>query len=114
MKLKNVIRPTILATSLAPLFVQKVSAASSIRITNFIDTPNFTELVTNVLQWLLGIAGSVALIMIIAGGFFYIGAAGDEQKATQGKKILTWAIGGLVVVLLSYSIIVVIEDIFVN
>lgn len=103
-----------LVISLLPLFTQKVSAVSSIKVTNPIGTNDFTELVTNVLQWLLGIAGSVALIMLVIGGFFYIGSAGDEQKATQGKRIVTWAIGGLVVVLLSYSIIVIVEDIFVN
>lgn len=89
-------------------------STGSISITNPIETDDFTILVENVLKWLLGIAGSLALLMIIIGGVLYMTANGDEQKAAQGKRIVTWTLGGLVVILLSYSIIVVIEDIFVN
>jgi len=66
------------------------------------------------LQWLLSIAGSVALLMLIYGGIVYIVSAGNPEKAEQGKRIVTWTLYGLLVVLMSYSIISTIEEIFVG
>ncbi|MFA7169651.1 MAG: pilin [Candidatus Paceibacterota bacterium] len=86
----------------------------SISFVNPIETDDFTDLVGNVLKWLLSISGVIALLMIIYGGMMYIASTGDQQKAEQGKKIVTWTIVGLIVILLSYSIITVIEDIFIN
>lgn len=92
----------------------EASAATSVTIANPISTDDFTELVTNFLQWLLGIAGSIALLMLIYGGITYITSAGDQQKAETGKKIVMWTLFGLIIILASYSIIKVIEDIFVS
>jgi hypothetical protein len=86
----------------------------SVNITNPIATSDFTTLVENILKWLLGISGGIALLMLIFGGITYITSAGDQQKADQGKKIVTWTIWGLVVIFMSYSIIVVIQNIFVK
>ena len=90
------------------------SGTTSVTIANPISTDDFTELVTNFLQWLLGIAGSIALLMLIYGGITYITSAGDQQKAETGKKIVMWTLFGLIIILASYSIIRVVEDIFVN
>jgi hypothetical protein len=88
--------------------------AGSVTIENPIQAEDFTTLVTNFLQWLLGIAGGVALLMLIYGGIMYITSAGDQQKAETGKKIVMYTLLGLLVVLLSFSIVKVMEDIFVN
>ncbi|MDD3006965.1 MAG: hypothetical protein PHX30_05315, partial [Candidatus Pacebacteria bacterium] len=84
------------------------------RILNPLQTDSFTGLVTNFLQWLLSIAGGLGFLIIIIGGIVYITSSGDEQKAALGKKIVTGALLGLIVVLISYSIIVEIEKIFVD
>lgn len=90
------------------------ASGSLVNIENPIATDDFTTLVTNLLQWLLSIAGALALLMLIWGGITYVTSAGDEQKAAKGKKIVTWTILGLVLVLMSFSIIKLLEDIFVN
>lgn len=90
------------------------TTTGSVEIVNPIGTDDFTELVTNFLGWLLGIAGALALLMLIWGGILYVTSAGDEQKAAKGKRIVTWTILGLIVILMSYSIIALIEDIFIN
>lgn len=87
---------------------------AGVEIENPIETEDFTELVTNFLGWLLGIAGALAFLMFVWGGILYVTSAGDEQKAAKGKRIVTWTILGLIVILMSYSIIALIEDIFVN
>lgn len=85
---------------------------SGISIKNPIGTNDFTTLVQNVLKWVLSVVGGVALLMLIYGGMLYISSAGDQKQAEQGKKVVTWTILGLVVILLSYSIMRVVNEIF--
>lgn len=56
----------------------------------------------------LFIAGIALFILIVWGGFSYMTAGGDAQKAEGAKKILTYAIGGLVLLVLSVVILSVI------
>jgi hypothetical protein len=85
---------------------------TTVDIPNLIGATSFTQLVQNILKWMLGMAGSVALLMLIYGGVIYITSTGDQTKAQQGKKIVTWTIAGLFVILMSYSFILVLDEIF--
>ena len=85
--------------------------ATSITIANPITTSDFSQIIENTLLWVLGIAGSIALFALIAGGVMYITSAGDEQKVAASKKIFNFTIIGLILILLSYSIIVTVTDI---
>ena len=82
-----------------------------VTIFNPITTSSFSQIIENTLLWVLGVAGSIALFMLIAGGVMYITSAGDEQKVAAAKKIFNFTIIGLILVLISYSIIVTVTDI---
>jgi hypothetical protein len=56
---------------------------------------------------LLPLVGLISMLFIIIGGFQFITARGDEEAASAGKKTLTNAIIGLVIVILSYIIVTV-------
>ncbi len=84
--------------------------AATFKLINPIATSDFAKLVANFLKWTLSVAGSIALIMLVIGGIMYITSAGDQQKATSAKKMIMVTIGGLMLVLLSYSILVVLND----
>ncbi|MCX6744581.1 MAG: pilin [Candidatus Parcubacteria bacterium] len=58
-----------------------------------------------VINAVLGITGSVALFMFVYGGFMLMTAAGQDPKIQAGKKIITWAIIGILVILGSYVIV---------
>ena len=58
--------------------------------------------VSNILIWVVGI---VAVIMIVWSGFKYITTAGDASKVASAKSSLTYAIVGLTIAILSYSIV---------
>lgn len=90
------------------------SGTTTVRIDNPLETDDFTMLITNFLQWLLGIAGGVALLMLIYGGITYITSIGDQQKMESGKRIITWTIFGLIIILVSFSILQEVEKIFVT
>ena len=58
--------------------------------------------------YILGIIGSVALLLIIIAGIMYMTAAGVEEKITSAKRILTGAVIGLGIALLAFSLLQVI------
>lgn len=59
-------------------------------------------------QLILGLVGIVALIYLIYGGFMYITAAGDADKATKGRTVIINALIGIAIVALSYLIVAVV------
>jgi hypothetical protein len=56
-------------------------------------------------NWLLGVAGSLALLMFIYGGIMFLISGGSSERVSKGKTILTNSIIGLAIILLSFLII---------
>lgn len=50
-------------------------------------------------------AGVVALVLIIVGGIKLITSSGDSKQVDSGRKIITWAIIGLIVILMSFAVV---------
>lgn len=69
------------------------------------------ELIIRLINIGLLLAAMVAVVVIIAGGFSLVTAAGNESKITQGKNAIIWAIGGLIVCLMSFSIVAIVEKV---
>lgn len=62
--------------------------------------------VNNILNnYLLPLAGVIFLIMIGIGGIQYITSAGNTQRADAGKKTITFAIVGLILMILAKVIV---------
>jgi hypothetical protein len=66
---------------------------------------------TNVVKYALGFAGIVLFVLLLTGGFKYITSGGDPKAVEGAKKTLTYAIIGLVVILVSFLILVLIKTI---
>lgn len=62
-------------------------------------------LIGRVINAILGIVGSLALVMFIYGGFTWMLAAGSSEKVKKGKDILVWAAIGLIVIFSSYALV---------
>ena len=68
-------------------------------------------LVGKLINAIMGIVGSMALVMFIFGGIMWMLAAGNTERITRGKNILIWATVGLVVIFSSYAIVrFILED----
>lgn len=67
-------------------------------------------IVGNVIFWLLVFAGIVAIVLIIISGFKFVTSGGEPKRAEGARKTLTWAIIGLIVVLLSFAIVAIIAQ----
>ena len=86
----------------------------NIIIEPFTSTTDFAKIVENTLLWLLSVAGVITIFMLVVGGIMYMTAGGDEQKVTTAKKVVTWTIIGLGLILISYSIMAVLDQILVQ
>lgn len=49
--------------------------------------------------------GPAAILALLAGGIMYIIAGGDEEKTNKAKKIIMWALIGIIVIYGSFGII---------
>lgn len=63
------------------------------------------SLIGTILNFFLGFLGFVATIMIIYGGILYVTSAGNEENVQKAKKILLYAIVGIVIILISFALV---------
>ena len=60
------------------------------------------------LGYILGLIGSIALLFIIIAGVMYMTSAGNEERISSSKRILSGAVIGLMIALLAYGLLHVI------
>lgn len=75
-------------------------------------SPSLTEIVLNVLRVLLSFVGVLAVIMLVVGGLVYMLSAGDSGRLEMGKKIVIYAIVGLIIALVSLVIVTQVANVF--
>ena len=62
-------------------------------------------IMSSVVQLAMTLVGIIAVIYIIIGAYQYFTAYGDEAKATKAKTTITWAVIGVVVIILAKVIV---------
>lgn len=68
-------------------------------------TTDFKGFLVRITNWLLSLVGFFAMLALVYGGIHMITAFGDDKRVSDGKKIIFWAIVGLLVVGISYAIV---------
>lgn len=87
----------------------RVFAATVVPNTTATDIPSLIgNIITN---FVLPLAGAVIMGMVVYGGFLYITSAGDSQKTEKAKKTLMWAILAVFIIVISYSIVVALNNV---
>lgn len=102
---KKLVAGLITVALLAPL------AASALTIeevggTLVLGTADLKSTVVKIIQWVLGLLGLIAVIMILYGGFVWMTAGGNEEKVASAKKVISAAVIGLIIVLLAWAIVI--------
>ncbi len=59
-------------------------------------------------QFSIGFAGSAAFLALVYGGVLYVSTFGDETQTGKAKKIIMWALIGLVIAMFSYAFVQII------
>lgn len=72
-------------------------------------TGGIQTVVKNILNWMLGLIGVIAIIGFVISGFQYIAAAGSEKTIEIAKRNMTYSIIGVIVALSGYVIILAID-----
>jgi prepilin signal peptidase PulO-like enzyme (type II secretory pathway) len=73
---------------------------------------DMVSVVQTFVQWVLGLLSIVAVIMGIYAGFLMVTAGWDEEKMKKGKHILMQVAIGIVVIILSYTFVTFIFNLF--
>jgi hypothetical protein len=64
-----------------------------------------SALIGTVLRGVLGLTGSIALLMFVYGGFLWLTSGGSPDKIKKAQGILVWATLGLLLIFGSYTIV---------
>ncbi len=64
-----------------------------------------SDLIKTVVNVLIFIVGTLAVIMIIVSGVFYAISSGDAGKVSRAKNTLTYAVVGLIVAIIAFAIV---------
>lgn len=110
---KTIAKVSSIATASAVVFSGLVSSAFAQTVSNpqtWINgltgvNKNLDTWVVSLLNWAIGLAALASVIMLIAAGYMYITANGDEGKVEKATKTLTFAIVGLVVCFIAVMLV---------
>lgn len=77
--------------------------------TNIMGTGPFfctaSDTILTVINYALVLSGTITVLFLIVGGFWYLTSAGNEEQAEKGKKTLINSVIGLVVIILAFTIV---------
>ncbi|MFA5886627.1 MAG: pilin [Patescibacteria group bacterium] len=63
------------------------------------------QLIGKIIDSVMGVVGSIALLMFVYGGLVWMTSSGNAEKIKQGEGILMWSAIGLAVVFSSYALV---------
>jgi len=66
---------------------------------------SMVQIIQGGLNFLLGISGLLAMVMLVIGGFMFFAASGDEKRAETAKSMVKYSIMGIAVVVLSLIVV---------
>lgn len=69
------------------------------------------ELINSLLDSLLALAAGLAILFLIIGGIKYIRSWGDSEQMEKAKKMISYVIIGLVIILISYSTVITLDKV---
>lgn len=75
---------------------------------------DFGDLLQKIIQILLYVAGAIAVIFLMMGGFRYVTASGNDEAVEKAKKTVTNSLLGIVIIVLSYTIVLIVNTLLTS
>jgi type IV secretory pathway VirB2 component (pilin) len=97
-------KPLLVLTGAAAALLPRLASAQ-VTIPRPLGDLTLQQIIGNLVKALLGISGTLALIMIIIGGLRWMTAQGDPEAIKKAKSTLEWAILGLIVAFSSFTLV---------
>lgn len=89
----------------APSFLRAAAIDSPIR------AKEFQTIIVSIADWAAAIAAPLATLMVIYAAYLYLLSGGSEESTTRAHKAITWAVVGLIVVLVSKSLALLLQNV---
>jgi hypothetical protein len=96
------IRNSVIIIGVIGIVAALFNADAALAIDGAAQTQTFIK---GIITTLVGIAGAVAVVFMVIGGFHYITSSGHPEKLEKAKKTLLYSGVGLVIVLAAYTIV---------
>jgi hypothetical protein len=77
----------------------------SIKLPNFLFTEDPNDVIGRVIEFVIGLAGTAALVMFIYGGVRWLTSGGNDEGIKKGREAMQWAAIGLIIVFSSYVLV---------
>lgn len=87
------------------------SSGGKVELANPLGDKDLTGIIQGVVNFIFKIALIVCPLIIIWGGFIYVTSGGNEEKTREGKRIITYAIVGLIIIILANGFVAMIKTI---
>lgn len=65
----------------------------------------------NILEAMIPLIGLLAFVMILVGGFKILTSGGDAKGMASGRQTITLAVGGIVLAIISWLVLVIVENV---
>ncbi|HRH23452.1 MAG TPA: pilin [Candidatus Magasanikbacteria bacterium] len=79
---------------------------------NKLQVDNLPALIGTLIKGLMGVVGTVALVMMLYGGITYMTARGNSESTTKARDTILWAGLGIVLIFASYALVNFVFEIF--
>jgi len=111
MKIKKVLPfavPLLLLAAFAalPFF----ASAQTVQLSNPLQgTTSVTQLIQNIIKWLVELGAPVAVVMIIWGAFQMLFSGGKPESFESGKNAILYAVAGYGIIVIGWGIVSIIQ-----
>lgn len=75
------------------------------QLQNPLGTTDIRVIIGKIIKGLMGLSGTIALVVFIYGGFLWMFARGDSNEVKKGLDTMLWAGVGLIVIFGSYVVL---------
>lgn len=93
-----------LAAATAPFNAAPLSNAAAAAYGGTVPSTTILDYVRTIITGIFGVLGLIFLFLTLYAGYLWMTAMGDSKKVTRAKDMLSQAVIGLIIVVLSYGI----------
>lgn len=87
------------------LSAPSLAFAQNTSLSNPLPTTDVREIIALIIRAAISVSGSIALLMFVYGGFLWLTSAGNTTQIDKGKKVLLWAVLGIVLIASAYVVV---------
>ncbi len=83
----------------------QIAGTGDVAISSDIDKRPLGDVILSMVNFFIGFLGFIAVIVFVYAGVLWVTSGGNDEQITKARKIMTYAALGLLVVIMSFSIV---------